>query len=223
MRKTILLLLLLPVAGCSNDAGKDPSDAETSSTAPATGGGASAGYASKPPAPAARAIAVPAGTPLNIILADALSSGKNHAGDRFSAQMAEALVVDGKTVIPKGAAVQGTVVSAEESARVKGLANMSLALTEVTVGGKQVPISTQVLAQEADSSKGRDAAIIGGAAGIGTAIGALAGGKKGAATGAAVGGGAGVGTVLATKGKEVEYPVETKLSFTVAKDFSVMP
>jgi hypothetical protein len=137
------------------------------------------------------------------------------------ATLAENLVVDGKTVIAKGAQVQGKVVSAEESARVKGLANMSLALTGIAAGKQMLPVSTQVFAKEAESTKGRDAAVVGGAAGIGTAIGALAGGKKGALTGALIGGGAGVGTVVATKGNEVDFPVETKLSFTTDKELTV--
>ena len=58
--------------------------------------------------------------------------------------------------------------------------------------------------------------IIGGGAGIGAAIGAIAGGGKGAAIGAAVGGGAGTGTVLATRGKEIRLEPEHPLSFTLA-------
>jgi hypothetical protein len=173
------------------------------------------------PAAAAPPIHIPAGTQLTVVLADALNSGKNHAGDTFMATLAENLVVDGKTVIAKGAQVQGKVVSAEESARVKGLANMSLALTGIAAGKQMLPVSTQVFAKEAESTKGRDAAVVGGAAGIGTAIGALAGGKKGALTGALIGGGAGVGTVVATKGNEVDFPVETKLSFTTDKELTV--
>jgi hypothetical protein len=46
-------------------------------------------------------------------------------------------------------------------------------------------------------------------------IGGIAGGGKGAAIGAAVGGGAGTGTVLATKGKDLHYPPETKITFTL--------
>jgi hypothetical protein len=68
----------------------------------------------------------------------------------------------------------------------------------------------------AEATKKRDAAIIGGGAGIGAAIGAITGGGKGAAIGAAVGGGAGTGTVLATKGKEIRYGAETVLTFTLA-------
>ena len=65
------------------------------------------------------------------------------------------------------------------------------------------------------------AAIIGGGAGLGAAIGALAGGGKGALIGAGIGGGAGTGTVLATKGKEIHYSPETRLTFTLARSIEV--
>jgi len=50
-------------------------------------------------------------------------------------------------------------------------------------------------------------------AAAGTAIGAAAGGGKGAAIGAAAGAAAGVGTVMATRGKPAEIPVEARISF----------
>ena len=65
--------------------------------------------------------------------------------------------------------------------------------------------------------KGRDAGVIAGGGGVGAAIGAITGGKKGAATGAIIGGAAGTAAVLATKGKEVEFDSETKLTFTLDK------
>ena len=85
-----------------------------------------------------------------------------------------------------------------------------------------MPITTKDLAAEAESSTKRDAGVIGGGAGVGALIGAIAGGKKGAAVGAAVGGGGGTAAVLATKGKEVDYPVESKLTFSLDKELSVL-
>jgi hypothetical protein len=90
-----------------------------------------------------------------------------------------------------------------------------MVLTAIIDGEKTYPIVTRPFVAEAESTKGRDAAIIGGAAGVGAAIGAITGGGKGAATGAAIGGGAGTGTVLATKGRELEYPSESRLEFTL--------
>jgi hypothetical protein len=90
-----------------------------------------------------------------------------------------------------------------------------MVLTSIVDGGKTYPIVTRPFVAEAESTKGRDAGIIGGGAGIGAAIGAITGGGSGAAKGAAIGSAAGAGTVLATKGKEVEFDSETRLRFTL--------
>lgn len=162
-------------------------------------------------------ITIPAGTKLRVSLLDAVSSDKSRQGDRFSAVLAEPVVVGGRTVLAKGTKVHGRVVEAKESGRVKGRASIELKLTEIVrKDGKSVDISTKTYSALAPATKKRDAAIIGGGAGLGAVIGALAGGGKGAAVGAAVGGGAGTGTVLATKGKEVRYGAETRLVFTLA-------
>jgi hypothetical protein len=216
-----LALILAIVSACSNSSNTEDTAApeEVSAAAPAD----SKPIADKPkpaetPKPAApKSVTIPAGTTLSIVLSGPLDSGKNKAGDTFMGNLSEPVTVNGKTVLDRGTNVEGTVVAAEGSGRVSGKASMSLALTSVTVKGKDVSISTQVNAAEAEGTKGRDAAIIGGGAGVGAAIGAIAGGKKGAAIGAAVGGAGGTGTVLATKGKEVKYDAESKLDFTLDK------
>jgi cytoskeletal protein RodZ len=208
--KAVTLLLILAIVGaCANSP-----DSATKSEAEA---------AEKAKAEAAKAVTIPAGTSLSVVLSTSLNSGKNNAGDTFTGNLAEPVVIDGKTVLEKGTKVEGKVVSAEGSGRVKGRATMSLTLTNASVNGKDVPLTTKAHSAEADPTKGRDAAVIGGGAGVGAAIGAIAGGKKGAAVGAAVGGAGGTGAVLATKGKEVEYPVESTLTFTLDQDVSVAP
>lgn len=166
-------------------------------------------------------ITLPAGSEIAVILAQPLNSGKNQAGDDFEAHLANPVAVNGVTIFDRGTRVAGKVADAEDSGRVKGLASMRLILTSISHGGRNIPITTKSFFVEAESSKGRDAAVVGGGAGIGAAIGAITGGKKGAATGAAIGGAAGAGTVLATKGKEVDFPAETRLSFTLADDLTV--
>jgi len=172
--------------------------------------------------PAAKAAAVnnkitiPSGTVLRVSLIDALNSDTNSVGDRFLASLAEPVVVEGSTLLPKGTKVRGRVLDVEDSGRVKGDASIRLALTDIVQGNRMIAITTNTFTATAESSTTRDAGIIAGGAGVGAAIGAIAGGKKGAAIGAVSGGGAGTGVVLATKGKEIRYPPETRLTFTLA-------
>ena len=167
-------------------------------------------------------ITVPAGTRLRVALVEGVSTTKNSPGDRFTATLAEPVIVDGKMVLEKGTKVRGSVVDVKESGRVKGRASIQLKLTDIIRdNARDVAISTKTFSAVAEPTKKRDAAIIGGGAGLGAAIGAIAGGGKGAAIGAAVGGGAGTGTVLATKGKEIHYPPETRLTFTLAQSVEI--
>jgi hypothetical protein len=166
-------------------------------------------------------VTIPAGTEIEVALTEGLSSSKNEPGDLFMASLAAPVVIGGSTVLEKGLMVHGRVVESKESGRVKGLASLTLVLESLKKDGKTTPFVTKSLVQEAQGTKKRDAGIIGGAAAVGTAIGAIAGGGSGAAKGAAIGGGAGAGTVLVTKGKEVELAPEAKLTFTVDHKFEV--
>jgi hypothetical protein len=172
--------------------------------------------------PAAKAAAIkekltiPSGTVLTVLLIDGLGTDTNSAGDRFMASLAEPIVVDGSTLLPKGTKVRGHVIGVEASGRVKGLASIRLALTDIMQGNRMVPVTTNTFTATAESSTTRDAEIIAGSAGVGAVIGAIAGGGKGAGIGAVSGGGAGTGVVLLTKGKEIRYAPETRLSFTLA-------
>jgi hypothetical protein len=136
----------------------------------------------------------------------------------FTASLGEPIIVNGTTVVAQGTRVQGRIVDAERSGRVSGRANIRMVLTGIMDGEKSYPIVTRPFVAEAEGTQGRDAGIIGGAAGIGAAIGAIAGGGGGAAKGAAIGGAAGTGTVLATRGREVEFSSESKLRFTLDQE-----
>jgi hypothetical protein len=111
----------------------------------------------------------------------------------------------------------GRVVDVQQPGRVKGRASLSLVLVSINHEGKSVPVATQTYVGVAKSTKKRDAGVIAGGAGIGAAVGAIAGGGKGAATGAAIGGAGGTGVVLATRGDDLHYPPETRLTFVLSK------
>jgi hypothetical protein len=218
------LPFVIPVAGC----GKPTTTSADSITQPAAAPAESDVVEKANPVPqktanpVAQKTTIPEGTKLRVALIDTVSSDKNRSGDQFQASLVEPVVVDGKTILEKGTKVRGRVLDAKESGRVKGRATVELALTQVVLkDGKTFNVSTKPYTAVAAATKKRDAAIIGGGAGLGAAIGALAGGGKGALVGAAVGGGAGTGTVLATKGTEIHYAPETRLQFTLASPVEI--
>jgi hypothetical protein len=161
-------------------------------------------------------LTIPSGTVLHVVLIDGLVTDTNAAGDRFLASLSESVVVDNSTLLPKGTKVRGYVIDAQGSGRVNGRASLALALTDIMQDNGMIAITTDTFTATAEASTKRDAEIIAGGAGIGAAIGAIAGGAKGAGIGAIAGGGAGTGAVLGTKGKEIRYPSETRLSFILA-------
>jgi hypothetical protein len=164
---------------------------------------------------------VPSGTELVLTLDTTVSSETAKPEQTVRGTVAKPVIVDGTAVIPEGAVVTGTVVSAERAGRVKGLASIAIRFNEVTVAKTPYRINTSRIAREGEATKGEDATKIGIGAGVGTAIGAIAGGKKGAAIGAGIGGGAGAGAVLATRGKEVTIPAGATLRTRIQEPVSI--
>ncbi len=63
-------------------------------------------------------ITIPERTPIHVALDQTRASNKNKAGDHFQATVTEPVVVDGQTA--KGTHVEGLVVDARKSGRLKG-------------------------------------------------------------------------------------------------------
>jgi hypothetical protein len=154
---------------------------------------------------AARRVTIPTGTALRVRLDTTVASNTSRVEDRVYGRLVDPVVIDGRTVVPAGSQVVGSVVIADRSHRVKGRASLALRFNELTLAGDddRYRIRTTTWSRRAEATKGEDAVKIAVPAAGGAVIGALTGGKKGAAIGGAIGGGAGTGVVLATRGKEV--------------------
>lgn len=175
----------------------------------------------KPAVPEYVEIAVPAGTVLAVELETPLASNTARVEDRVRARTRDAVVVDGREVIPAGSEITGTVSAARPSGKVKGRARLTFRLSQIEVRGVTYDISTRPVNYVAGGTKKDDATKIGVGAAAGAAIGAIAGGGKGAAIGTAVGGGVGTAVVLMTPGKEVTLPSGTPVSISVQERFAV--
>jgi hypothetical protein len=177
--------------------------------------------AMEPAAPKEESITVPEGTPLSVRLASSISSGTATDGSEFEGTLAAPLRVRGVQVAPRGASVTGRVSSAVSSGRLNRPAELALKLTSLKLAnGRSVAISTSTWSQKATSHKKRNAEMIGGGAGVGALIGAIAGRGKGAAIGGLIGGGAGTAGAAVTGKKEIVLPSETLLRFTLTRSFT---
>ena len=157
-------------------------------------------------------VTVPEGAVLTIRLNDTVSSKKNNSGDKFTGTVEEPVEVEGKTVIPKGSTVTGTVTDAQALGKIKGAARLRLVLDSVTVNDSRYDIETTAVARSLKGKGERTAEFGGGGAAAGAVIGAVAGGGKGAMLGGVLGGGAGVADLSQATRTSCSRPKEHSVS-----------
>jgi hypothetical protein len=216
---TLLLGSSLAWLGC-NRASETSAETETPATkAPGTSRAPST-RAARTPAP--RNITLAEGTVLNVRTTSAISTKSATTGETFQATLEEPLAESGRVIAPKGARVTGLVANSDPGGRVKGVAHLTVRLTQLELAdGRTVDIQTSTITRQARTTKKKDAAKVGIGSAVGAAIGASAGGGKGAAVGAAAGAGAGGGVVVATRGEPAVIPSESVLRFTLRSPVTV--
>ena len=166
-------------------------------------------------------ITLPVGTPIVVRLDHALASDQQRPGDEFRATVAAAVPNDEDVVIPKGAAVIGRVLDVRESGRLKGVARLNLTLTSVEIEGVTYDLDTTGFSRFGANHNRNNLGWIGGGAGAGTVIGAIAGGGKGALIGGPVGAGAGLGVAMFTGKRDIRLPAESQLAFRLKEPLTV--
>lgn len=158
---------------------------------------------------------IPEGTNVSIRANENINT--NEAGSTYSAEIAQNVMdPNGQVVlIPRGTPASLAVVSTGESAT--GGHDLALALQSIRINGHNYMAESNTTNGGAGGTgigkNKRTAQYVGGGALLGTVIGAIAGGGKGAAIGAIAGGGAGAGTQVLTKGRQINVPAESLLTF----------
>lgn len=174
------------------------------------------------PPPEPHKVTLNAGTIFPVRLVDGLTTERNVSGDTFTGTLDKEVIVDGFVIAERGARVDGKVVASDRGGKVKGVAFLSVELTRIrTSDGQTIAVQTERFEKQAEETRKKDAAKVGGGAALGAIIGAIAGGGKGAAIGAAAGGGAGAGAVVLTRGDEARLPSETRINFRLSSPVTV--
>jgi hypothetical protein len=166
-------------------------------------------------------VTVPANALLRIRISQTLTSASAKAGDSFDGIVVNDVVAGGVVAIPRGASVLGNVVSAKKAGALGGRGELSLKLTQVTLGGKVYPILSDLWGHNGSDKTVQSVNNTAAGGAIGALFGAAAGGGRGAAIGAGVGGALGLGSSAASGGGQVFVPSEGLLTFHLAQPAAV--
>jgi hypothetical protein len=170
---------------------------------------------------------VPAGSEVHVRVDQDINAknGNLGAGAAFPGTVSRDVTdSNGNVVIPRGARAQLATVQTGDNSN-----DLTLDLRSVEVNGRNYRLDTEGTSAAGSSKNGglgankRTGEYVGGGALAGTLIGALAGGGKGAAIGALLGGAAGAGTQVLTRGKELNIPAETELTFRMNNAIQMSP
>jgi hypothetical protein len=191
-------------------AAKTPAASTTAAARPST------------PAAAPKPVTVPAGTPINVRLTQAIDVDASKAGMTFKSLVDDPVMIGGSTVIPRGASAVLQAVQVQQSGTMKGSDKISLKLNSIGFGGMVYQVATSYVETKGKGEGKKTARKVGGGAGLGAIVGGIAGGGSGAAIGAAVGGAA--GAAVAAGGEEhLQLPAETRLQFQLTAAVNIRP
>jgi hypothetical protein len=147
-------------------------------------------------------MSLPAGTSFKVKLENTMSTFSSKEGDAFSGRVVDAVMLDGKTVIPAGATVQGRVTKVNDPRRIAGKPTIGiLPETVVLPTGERYMLNATLVDTslrngtdvntegqfKGDGIDGQDLTEIGMGTGAGMLIGGLARGGRGLLVGGGIG------------------------------------
>jgi hypothetical protein len=180
-------------------------------------------------------MSLPAGTALKVKLETTLTTFSNKSGDAFSGRVTEAVLLDGKPVLPIGTTVQGRVIRTSEPRRVAGKPTIDiLPETVVLPSGERYTLNATLVdtnaghgtdVNEEGQFKGpghetRDMAEIGAGTGGGMLLGGLIGGGKGVVIGGLIGATVTVTHWLSKKNSAM-LPAGTELTMELSRHMAL--
>jgi hypothetical protein len=175
-----------------------------------------------PPPPVFEDLIVPSAAVVGLQIESAVSTERARVEDRVEARVTRDLAVDGRTAIPAGTRVVGSVTLVEQGGKMRERARLGVRFhTLVFADGTELPIRTDPILREGESPSGESTRKIGGAAAGGAILGAIIGGKKGAIVGGATGAAGGTAVVMAGGRNAATLPVGAVVTVRLAAPLTV--
>ena len=187
--------------------------------------------------PAQTIAPVPAGTALMVKLETTLATFSNKAGDPFRGQLTQAVVLNGRTVIPAGATIEGRVTKVAEPRRISGKPTIGILpealilptgerfFLDATLVDTNIGEGTDVNQEGEFKGSGhdrRDQLETGGGTAGGMLIGGLIGGPPGILIGGVVGAGS-TGAHWLSKHRSATLPAGTTLTLELNRPLAMTP
>lgn len=167
-------------------------------------------------------VVVPGGSMIRVRVNQGMDSRHTVPGTLFDGVVLNDVVANNEVAIPRGTAVQGRVVDAQNAGALKGKGELALQLTQISLGGQTYPVLSDEWTHEGADKTSQTVGNAVGLGAVGAMIGAVAGGGPGALLGAGIGGAAGVGTSAASRRGEAMVPPEAILTFHLAQPLPVL-
>ena len=120
----------------------------------AVGGAATPREAAPAPAP----MVIPRDTPVRLMVLNEVSTKDHEPGHRFRLRVHEAVVVDGRELVPVGATAWGVLTDAEKSGNVGKRGKLEATLSHIDLDGREIPLEGGT---SADGASGKGETILG--------------------------------------------------------------